>query len=874
MEFDGDEESALAAAGGQRSKRTRTTTTGGNQAAPARKKRKGRNGRTETKASRERRENSQKQGAAVRLKREERRKKRNQKPAATNQKSITNAGPRVVCNDDEGEYYEVEKVVGKRIENDGVKWKIRWKGCREDEDTWEPDEMLSDSALEEAKLYEKKLKEEKSRLTGIENRNADPEVSVCAEDRKLPPPPKPESIVHSSSRDPHAGALVQPSEPDVHVSNKQEHIHTKPPSETKPDPQFDIRVPLPQPLPSEPDAVFSKQELENASSKPRASSGRKRVTAAEAAAYVDKELPWAWNDDEQVVFRSVDRINVNDNDAGERVTEARMNGTPVVLVGHKGWANFAKPWLLPSAGDAEDMTNDQGSKEPSLLDLSLPHQLNLPNMIHDIGQEDVPIVVRDYDEQNPIKRRTQARDFMVNSASDFSPTAAATEENSKDPKLYLHQWQFPLSETAGRKLCHENNPLPSEIFGEDLLKYLLGDELPQCKLDSPYQYLFMGAQGTMSKLHRDNGGLAITIAPIVGEKECVLVHRSDGTDCLYNLDADLEKIDLQVYPLMSQARIWKTVVCPGEILLMPQGTYHQCRNLTACLSYSRFHLDTVNIRSFFQSMIDGDAPEIDHEMILYNAADALVEIVDQYVDKIRKHVQNPKKYEDVPLSNDMIRKVKTLRCLRNFCREIDRRKAVQTKVKGRPISAGTVPAEVVDDEGRSRKEREWDIMTGEIDSCLHDFHFRRMKRKPRFRPTIWDDTLNRLSTGRVEGTPIIADTCGSSLERAFLRLPDISAEAPPSESTLVEPSVSDLVTVHMMGKSVKGEILEIREELSAALLKYEEFPDVFDEYQPYESLRIPRSGESAAEVKYDDVKPGLAVVTKAGSEREVSWFML
>ena len=49
----------------------------------------------------------------------------------------------------------------------------------------------------------------------------------------------------------------------------------------------------------------------------------------------DEELPWKWNDEEQVVFREVVRIDVSDSDASRRVTEAREDGKPVVLVGHR-----------------------------------------------------------------------------------------------------------------------------------------------------------------------------------------------------------------------------------------------------------------------------------------------------------------------------------------------------------------------------------------------------------------------------------------------------------------------------------------------------------------------------------------------------------
>jgi len=358
-------------------------------------------------------------------------------------------------------------------------------------------------------------------------------------------------------------------------------------------------------------------------------SKRKAFTEAKYASCLPplEDDIWRWTDEEQLKYQEVERINVNNSDSRKRITEARLNGTPVVLVGHVGWANFAKKWLIRTKFSETTDRRRESTCNSGWLDLSLGHKLDINKMIEDIGDEVVPLLKRDYDECNPLQAAMKASVFLKTHWPD---------ENGKcfsNDSLYLHQWQFPLSESAGKKLCHKNNPLPNNILGDDLLKYWL--DLSQCKYDSPLQYIFMGGEDTMSKLHCDNGGLEISIAPIIGRKECILVHRLDGESCFYDLDASLDNVDLQKYPLMEKARIWKTCVKPGEILLMPQGTYHQCRNATPCLSYSRFHLDTINLLPFLQSMIDEDADEIDHGEVIWNSVTESISTLDKFVDSYK-----------------------------------------------------------------------------------------------------------------------------------------------------------------------------------------------------------------------------------------------
>ena len=453
---------------------------------------------------------------------------------------------------------------------------------------------------------------------------------------------------------------------------------------------------------------------------------------------------WDWDEAKQISYRQVLRISVKDPHAKQLVTDARISGIPVVLTDHIGWAGFAARWLrrkdteeaLDVCGDEEEKKSDGGREasnaetiDGKALDLSDPSlYLDVEAMAEDTGEQEVPVIKKSYDDTDPIAGKIPLHVFLQES------WPSRTSKTAHNQTLYLHQWQFPLNEVAGRKLCHQSQPLPNSIFGEDLHKYWL-DRVPN---DSSLQYLFMGNEETMSRMHKDPGGLAITIAPIVGEKECVLVHRDDGNTCLYHLEAsiDPDNIDLDAYPLLANARIWRTTVKPGEILLMPQGTYHQCRNVKSCLSYSRFHLDEVNLPAFLQSLFDGDATELLHDEVIWNAVEALMKKVDKVTDAGQDLVKNsikegkaaPLSPGDMRVSEDICKAINALRSLRHVAREIARKLDLREAVKGVGVDEMPGPSS-----GTSKIEggkETWFAMVEDIDYCLHEFRYRFSKEVP------------------------------------------------------------------------------------------------------------------------------------------------
>jgi hypothetical protein len=367
------------------------------------------------------------------------------------------------------------------------------------------------------------------------------------------------------------------------------------------------------------------------------------------------------------------------------------------------------------ANGTESTKIDVPLEDVSLLDLSLPHKVDVQKMTDDIGDELVPILRKNYDESEPIKQHLTVRRFLRdcwphsitegdNRDSEEGQKEAALPKKVPRASLYMHQWLFTASETAVPKLCGEGKcaPLPNAILGEDLLRYWYNKE--RCNGDSPYQYLFMGNTGTMSKLHKDSGGYLISIAPIVGQKEVVLVHRDDASS-LYDLYAKLDRPDLHFYPMLYSTRAWKSIVNPGEILIMPQGTYHQCRNVTPCLSYHRFHLDTVNLKAFYESMSEKDCK--DHFEILWNVATELFSTVDAFVYDLRSHPIRP---PEIP--ERIHSAVANLRILHKICRAV-----------------------AMDFEKASDRENasEWNKLVSDVESTLHDFRYRRRDHIPNFR---------------------------------------------------------------------------------------------------------------------------------------------
>lgn len=461
------------------------------------------------------------------------------------------------------DYYAIENVVAWKGEGHRRRYLVRWKGFPPEDDTWVTANSLCEDTLREAhQLVRWEKAVEKAKALGEEppprpGSGTKGKGQSATKRKQSDKPTGKEKVAKSLDLESDSGS---DGEPNANVDSKAEQVGI--PKQSPPSKKRRVRTNGSKSHKMKLEKEQRKQKEKLIKEAQRQQEESESDNDLDPVERIQRELAKG-NDASLINYQEVQRINVNEEDARHRVTEARINGVPVVLTGQSGWPQFASRWL-------------KGSDRNVSLDLSKELELDVAKLMQDIGEEKVPIVQKKYDEKNPIEQEMKAKDFV----DEFWPVDGLTKSKHK---LYLQQWQFPNSEKMKSLLCGRDqcSSLVDNVFDEDLLPFWLNEGL------NPYQYLFMGDSGTMSRLHKDPGGLEILIAPIVGVKECILAHRQDGERYLYDLHTKLDKADLNRFPMTAFARIWKTDVKAGEILVMPHDTYHQVRNKTPCLSYHR-----------------------------------------------------------------------------------------------------------------------------------------------------------------------------------------------------------------------------------------------------------------------------------------------
>jgi hypothetical protein len=78
--------------------------------------------------------------------------------------------------------------------------------------------------------------------------------------------------------------------------------------------------------------------------------------------------------------------------------------------------------------------------------------------------------------------------------------------------------------------------------------------------------------------------------------------------------------------------------------------------------------------------------------------------------------------------------------------------------------------------------------------------------------------------------------------------------------------------VRLQKREALGTVVAIEEKMHAAYLTYDGFPSIYDEYQPYEKLRLSVERENV-ELSANAIKEGKKVVNRWGETGEVSFIV-
>jgi len=89
----------------------------------------------------------------------------------------------------------------------------------------------------------------------------------------------------------------------------------------------------------------------------------------------------------------------------------------------------------------------------------------------------------------------------------------------------------------------------------------------------------------------------------------------------------------------------------------------------------------VNLLPFVQSLVNGDAPEIDHGEVIWNLTSELITRLDGVSDEVQSRVKRGLDESDL-INDDVVESVNILRTLRHFVREVARREEIRQIVKG------------------------------------------------------------------------------------------------------------------------------------------------------------------------------------------------
>lgn len=184
------------------------------------------------------------------------------------------------------------------------------------------------------------------------------------------------------------------------------------------------------------------------------------------------------------------------------------------------------------------------------------------------------------------------------------------EPSGPTPKFWLDADGHPRSEppqapTSPLYLVdwHVFRKHPELFAGIDPVPYFVEDWVPslspilrdlfQWTAQREYWDIFIGPQGSLSKLHYDFWHTHAYFAQIRGRKHCTLFSPED-TEFLYDGRVDPERPDFERFGLFDKATAYEAVLEPGEVLFVPRRWWHSVVALEKSITVSHSFFNHVN----------------------------------------------------------------------------------------------------------------------------------------------------------------------------------------------------------------------------------------------------------------------------------------
>jgi hypothetical protein len=151
-----------------------------------------------------------------------------------------------------------------------------------------------------------------------------------------------------------------------------------------------------------------------------------------------------------------------------------------------------------------------------------------------------------------------------------------------------------------------------ELFDDIKPFYFVNDWVPalsptlrevfECAARRSYWEVFIGPDGSLSRLHQDFQHTHACLAQISGRKRAILFSPEDSA-FLYGGKVDPEHPDFARFELLRRATAYEGVLEPGDVLFIPADWWHWVRGLEKSITVDHNFFNDVNFAAHMEELL-------------------------------------------------------------------------------------------------------------------------------------------------------------------------------------------------------------------------------------------------------------------------------